>query len=161
MALIIEDGTQVVGANSYVTAADIETYADARGVTLTIDAEILATKAMDYIEAQSYIGTKITATQPLQWPRTGAYIDGFALADTDIPNDLKNGQMATAVAISNGNDPLSIMDGRGIIKQKVGSIEVWYDEDGSNVNYARTINNALKRILSGGNSGSMFSVTRA
>lgn len=161
MALVIEDGTQVVGANSYVTSAEIETYADARGVTLTADPEILATKAMDYIEAQAYIGVKVSSTQALQWPRTGAYVDGFEITNTTIPNELKTAQMATALSIDAGADPLSAVT-RGVKMQQVGDLKVEYDENGAAITISRTINAALSKLLGSGASGglSQFSVNR-
>ena len=160
MALVIEDGTQVAGANSYVTSTEIEAYADARGVTLTTDAEILAIKAMDFIESQTYLGTKYTSTQALQWPREGVYIDGYEVAVTDIPQELKNAQMAAALSIDSGTDPLSSVE-RGIKMQQVGDLKVEYDEDGASVSISRSINAAMRKLLAGGSGGfSQFAVNR-
>ena len=51
MALVIEDGSEVSTANSYVTVAEIRTYATTRGVTTipAVDAEVevLAIKSME------------------------------------------------------------------------------------------------------------------
>jgi hypothetical protein len=157
--LVIEDGSQVAGATSYVTAAEIETYAEARGVTLTTDPEILSVKAMDYIESQSFLGSKVSSTQALQWPRTGVTIDGYELAATEIPNELKNAQMATAISIASGVDPLSSVQ-RGVKMQQVGDLKVEYDDSGS-VSISRTINASLAKLVGGGSGGvSQFKVTR-
>ena len=50
MALVIEDGSRVAGANSYVTLAEARAFASARGVTLSaVDAtlEPFVIKAFD------------------------------------------------------------------------------------------------------------------
>jgi len=160
MSIVVEDGTQVTGANSYVTVANIETYADQRGITLTMDPEVLAIRSMDYIEAQRFIGTKVSSTQALQWPRTGVYIDGFEVPTTMIPVEVKYGQLATAMAIDAGNDPLASVQ-RGVKMQQVGDLKVEYDESG-NVTLNRAINAALGKVLAGSGGGiSSFSVERA
>ena len=75
--IIVEDGSVVAGANSYVTEAELTTYAADRGITLTAATDVLLIKAMDYIESLSFIGTKFSEGQSLQWPRSNVYIDGF------------------------------------------------------------------------------------
>jgi hypothetical protein len=93
--LIVEDGTGLPNASSYVSAADIRAYATARGVTLAANdapgdaiVDQLAIKAMDYIEAnRSYFyGWKLTTTQRLCFPREGvpAEPDGRTYADTIV-----------------------------------------------------------------------------
>ena len=52
MAITVEDGSGVAGANSYATVAQLMTYAASRGVELEIKdhaAEVLLLKGMDYI----------------------------------------------------------------------------------------------------------------
>src|SRR5690606_40416418 len=63
--LIVEDGTIVAGANSFVTEAEIVAYALARGTNLphTTDEEldavaVLGIKAMDYLAIQPRKGDR-------------------------------------------------------------------------------------------------------
>ena len=59
MALIIEDGSGVANANSYVTTTEWDTWATARGIAhshSTGKIEELILTAMDYIEAQNFVG---------------------------------------------------------------------------------------------------------
>lgn len=73
MSLIVEDGTGVANANSYVSVADFKTYALARKITVpsaTDDCEALLIKAMDYLEIIRFRGVLKLDAQPLQWPRT-------------------------------------------------------------------------------------------
>jgi hypothetical protein len=64
MALIVEDGTGVTGANSYADLATIRAYAEARQVTLPADPnlEAMVFKGMDYLE-----GKKLGLLS-LSWP---------------------------------------------------------------------------------------------
>ena len=82
MTLIVEDGSIVENANSYVSVDDARTFASLRGVTLPAsdaEVEVLLIKATDFIEAQRlrFQGSKVNQDQALQWPRTGVYVDGF------------------------------------------------------------------------------------
>ena len=81
MTLIVEDGSRVAGANTYVSLAEFKAWADARLITYSSDSHVNANilRAMDYIEDLSFIGFKETETQSLQWPRVNVVIDGFGL----------------------------------------------------------------------------------
>ena len=160
MAIIVEDGTIVTGANSYVSEAELTAYATARGVTLTGGTEQLLIQSMDYIEAQNYQGTKYTQGQPLQWPRSGVYIDGYYVDTSTIPAELKAAEMATAVAIDGGNNPLNVID-PAVKREKVDVIEVEYQDGAMSSSYDPKIQSMLKKLLSGSGSAMNFTVTRA
>lgn len=104
MTITVETGSGTnAAANSYVSVADFQAYADARGYTYPgTDAacEKLLIKAMDYIEARRnrFQGLKTTNTQPLQWPREWVYIDGYAIENDVIPTELIKAQCELAVA---------------------------------------------------------------
>lgn|SRR5512141_3467310 len=97
MALIIETGAGVTGANSYISAADAQTWADAREIDVTIT-EALLLKAMDYLESlrAEYQGVKTDSAQTLQWPRSGVYIDEVLFDSGDIPQELISAQCQLA-----------------------------------------------------------------
>lgn len=159
MTIIVEDGSIVSGANSYVSEAELTAYALARGVTLTAGTEQLLIEAMDYIEAQNFIGTKQTATQPLQWPRTDVYIDGYYVQSTIIPNDLKSAEMATAVAIDQGNGPQNVLSA-AVKKEKVDVIEVEYQDGAMSGTIDPKINASLKKVVVSGGNIYNFNVSR-
>lgn len=98
MALTIEDGSVVEGANSYVSVATAQAYADARGSSVEITEELLVS-AMDYLESlrADYQGSKVEGGQSLQFPRTGVVVDGFPLDDDEIPQCLKSAQCQLAM----------------------------------------------------------------
>lgn len=134
MALTIEDGSIVEGADSYVTLAEARAYASARGVTLPVEdgaVEILARKATDYLETFAYAGKKVQATQPLKWPRKEVTLDEEAWPEDEIPPSLKKAQNQTMMEIFAGLDPLPSSDGKAVIREKVDVIEVEYSDTGS------------------------------
>jgi hypothetical protein len=95
--LIVEDGTIVSNANSYVDLDDVMTYAvdygytttwSGAGVTDTLREQYIL-KAMRYIEGLSYRGVKQTASQPLSFPRSECIDnDGYTLDENYIPPKL-------------------------------------------------------------------------
>lgn len=153
MALIIEDGSIVAGANSYITVVEARTYADARGITLPADdaeVEVLLVSSMDYLEAQrnKYQGSKIESGQSLQWPRYPVYIDGFLIGSNTIPNELKNAQSQLSMEVFAGVDVLPTTSGSFVTKEKVGPIETEYSESvgtGSAPNMS-AVNSLLKPL---------------
>lgn len=133
MALVIEDGTGLTDATSYVTAEELRAYAAARGLTLSDDdalVEPLAIQAMDYLEAMRgrYQGRKtFPGVQALQWPRTGVVLDcDYLLPDNIIPRELKAAQMQLAVEAFSGLSLLPSSDGRVVKREKVDVIETEY-----------------------------------
>lgn len=138
MALVIETGAIVTGANSYVTLTEARAYATLRGVTLPASdpaAEILAIKAMDYLEGQRnyYQGTKVDKDQPLQWPRTDVVVEGFDVEEDEIPTILKNAQCQLIMDVFSGLDLQPNGTGREVVREKVGEIETEYAKTGSGV----------------------------
>lgn len=86
--IVVEDGTGLATANSYVSLVDSETYFDDRGDTVwaaALDADkeaalIRATQAIDEQGNTRWKGTKSSATQALAWPRTDAVdSDGYPM----------------------------------------------------------------------------------
>lgn len=136
MALIVEDGTLVANANSYVNLTVARAYALARGVTLSADdtiADVLAIKAMDYIEVERarFKGTLVDSTQALQWPRQDVTIDGFLLAITAMPQTLLDAQCQAMMDTAVLDDLSPIGTGKEVLEEKVDVIQVKYAERGS------------------------------
>lgn len=106
MALVIEDGTVVAGANSYIDVPAAKAYAEARGVDLGADDALIEQRllgAMDYLESLSYKGTRTDPDeQSLAWPRTGVTFDGRTFGDNVIPTQLKSAQGQLAIELTNG-----------------------------------------------------------
>lgn len=134
--LIIEDGSIVENANSFVTVAEIELYAANRGVILDTNSPvdddkiaIMAIKAMDYLNSLPWKGYLIERSQPLCWPRKDIYIECYLIPDNEIPSDVKNAQCQLCLYISSGIDIMPVSGSSAFItREKVGPIETEYSE---------------------------------
>ena len=133
ITLIIEDGTIVTDANTYVDADEARLYASNRGVTLSADDDVVAVfiiSAMDYLEAQRarYQGSKVAEDQALQFQRDDVYIDGISQDATTIPSILKQAQMRLVIEANNGVDLMPTRTGGFITEDTVGPITTKYSE---------------------------------
>lgn len=106
--IIVEDGSIVSGANSYVSTADVRNFCSIRGITLPDsddDVASLLILAADYISqfAANFPGERVSDDQVLDWPRcerfcgssmafpvTTAY--GYKINPAKIPRDLVSAQ---------------------------------------------------------------------
>jgi len=149
-SLVIEDGSIVSGAESYVTVQEFEAYAAKRGIAVAGNSNSLLLNAMDYLETLSFIGWKKTEAQALQWPRDEVYIDNYYIESTTIPQELKTAQIVAALTIDAGNDLLSNAVDRKVIREKVDSIEVEYSEASGSKKQFEKVNAMLEKLLAGG-----------
>ena len=112
MALIIEDGTIVANANSFITVAEWEAYLSLYGKTATGDT---TAKETNLIKAQraistrySFNGTPVEQGQatclPREWTKK---IKGFTVANNVVPQDFKDAQAELAFDIQEGADPFA------------------------------------------------------
>lgn len=131
MALIVEDGSIVIGANSYVSIIEIRAYCEGRGIELPTadsDVEVMAVLAFDYLESfrERYKGKPTTDNQRTAWPRTGVEIDCYSLPSNEIPWQLKEAQcQATGEALEVDLMPNS---SAAVKREKVDVLEVEYQD---------------------------------
>lgn len=130
MALVVEDGTGVVGAESYLSVEDARAILAKRGQALPTDdaeAEPLLIRAMDYIESLEprFKGSRTSTTQALAWPRSGVIVNGAALGSDVIPSQLKQAQARLAFDAQT-LDLMPTSSGRAVKRQKVDVIETEY-----------------------------------
>jgi hypothetical protein len=148
--ITVEDGTVVSGANSYVTTAELDAFAAERAVdSFTGDQSELLIQAMDYLESLDYIGLKYSRDQALQWPRSDVYIDGYYIAATTIPTELKNAQMQIAMSIDAGNGPNDVIP-RRVKRQEVDVLEVEYADNAPAQDVDPKVHLWLKKLIKGG-----------
>lgn len=160
MAIVVEDGTGSNPlANSYVSEADLATYATDRGITLAGTASQLLLLSMDTLETRKYQGSKTSTSQPLSWPRSGVVVDGESIADNEIPTDLQTAQIVTALSIDSGVNPMGTTE-PAIKRKKVDVIEVEYQVGSSGRKSDPKINAYLKPLLAFQGGMSNFAVTR-
>jgi len=111
MALIIEDGTVVSGADSWVTVSEWEAYAANYGNTVTgteAEKEVMLRKAQRAITTRyTFKGVEVSALQTTCLPRYWhTLIKGFSVGSDEIPQAFKDAQCEMAWSIHEGADPL-------------------------------------------------------
>lgn len=137
-----------VNTNSYVTEAELTTYATDRGLTITGDTSVLLIKAMDYIESRDYISHKTDSTQSLQFPRVlcDDYDTNCAYVNDVVPTQIKTAQMVAALLIDNGYT-LEDVATQTVKREKVDVLEVEYMDSSQSLNSYTQLNNLLRPFL--------------
>jgi hypothetical protein len=134
VTLVVEDGTIVPDANSFVTEDQIATYALMRGVTLPnttdIDKDKIATLgilAMDYLRVLPWKGDLVEDTQTTPWPRKNIITPIWP--DNVIPPAVIEAQYQLTLLSNGGVILLPTYSGSGFLtKEKIGPIENTYSE---------------------------------
>lgn len=170
MTLIVEDGSNVAGAESYESVASADTYHANRGnaawaaLTTTAKEQALR-KATDYM-TQAYRlrwdGCRTNSTQALDWPRSlveikdtnyiGSYVD-----QNTIPIEIKKACCELASMSLDGDLAPNIE--RETASESVGSISVSYFQGSTQHTVYRAIDLILKPYLR--NNGSGLEIVRA
>lgn len=147
MAFVVEDGTIVANANSYITTAFFDEYFADRGVVVTAlttqQKQQACVRATDYIDkrfGKLFRGDVSSSTQELEWPRIDAF-DDDDYSINGIPKALKQataeyawrshnlGELAPDPALAfNTRDSLGTGETESAsnvesLRQKVGPIE--------------------------------------
>jgi hypothetical protein len=132
VALIVEDGTIVAGAESYISVADADTYFTARAnatwdALADADKEAALRKATDYMTGRyglRWKGERVSELQALDWPRSGAYANGFLIDSGSVPVAVQRACAELAVRAS--ADDLAPDVGAQVKQEVVGPISVTY-----------------------------------
>lgn len=110
MALIVEDGSIVAGANSFISLADAEIMADDMGITIHSSSNHAETELRQayYQLVRSYQnrlqGTIVSPAQTGIFPRYDVHANGYLVASDSIPVDVQRAQLEYANAIHKGAD---------------------------------------------------------
>lgn len=157
MSLIVEDGTGLATAQSYISVADASTYHTAHGNSawaaaatdaLREAALVRATAAIDGLKA--WKGYRSNQTQALAWPRIGVVdTDGYEFDYDDIPQKLKDAlcegallELATA-----GSLTPALERGGAVRREKIGSLETEYEPGASRKTVYTIIDNLLSSLV--------------
>ena len=168
MALVVETGAVVPGADSYVSLADARALAASYGLALPADntaAEAALRNGAVYVGLQepSMCGRRVSAAQSLAYPRQGVSLYGFTLASDVIPQQIIHAQVVAAVEYGAGTDVRASSDGRVTETERVeGAVTVSYFNNGA-TGATTTITaalDALRPLLCGSVNGASFNVYR-
>ena len=148
MAIVVEDGTVVAAANSYVTIDEFQAWADARGISYGTDFTISQQlfRATDYFESLSFKGVKHTEDQPLQFPRDDLYIDGYAVDSDEIPKEVKVAIYELIKIEIDGDSKLSPSE-REVTSEQIDSIKITYKDNAGMKRSTPALDRALRKLV--------------
>lgn len=140
MSLIVENGTGLSTAESYVSTTDAGTYCTARGLTFDLSggpqialAEQALRRATTWIDSTYgplFVGAyRVSLTQALVFPLVGL-VDafGYIVASTSVPRQIVSATIEAAVrelAVPGSLSP-DVVPGQIAKRLKAGSVEVEY-----------------------------------
>ncbi len=161
MALTVEDGTIVSGAESYCTLAFANTYHAARGNALTWteytdeDREDALRKATDYMlqkYTERWAGYRKSSSQVLDWPRSYVPINDLVareyISDSIVPDEVK--RACASLALRALTTDLLADEEQRVVREKVDVIETEYSEHASQRKKYPEIDLMLRRYLAFG-----------
>lgn len=151
MSVVLDATVGGASSNTYCTEAEADAYFDARlplptpwedaadpTAALAMAARILDALAQphryrqgDYmVTTRQWTGAAATSTQAMAWPRTGMFDkNGYAIASTVIPRDLKNAQAELAgqliIADTTLDNAASV---QGVKSVRAGSVSVSFSD---------------------------------
>lgn len=156
MALIVENGTGMATAESYISVDDASTRLAALGLTnwatlSTTEMEQALRRATVFMEQRyrtRWKGTRLLRAQALSWPRYGVTVDGWDIDSDVVPAEVANACADLAFKAVGGD--LSPDLERGILREKVGPLETEYDAFAPQAKRYPAIDQALAAYLTGG-----------
>lgn len=134
MTIIVEDGTVVANANSYVTLIEADNFFEARGDTVWTSLATDEAKEAALIRGAAYMqqkwrlqwkGSRVNAFQSMDWPRRGVDVPDFFdpfyrqvnvplqfqdtvfIGENVVPQEIKDAQMLLAIAALDSSGALS------------------------------------------------------
>lgn len=137
IVLVVEDGTIVPGANTFITLDEYRAYAAQRGYVTPPDdaaASRAILRAGDFLRSidTKFVGYRVSNEQTMPFPRSGVPVagrPGWYYDDDEIPPGIKEAQIELAGIVGNGGNLYpSASSLRSVKKRKIGPIETEYFE---------------------------------
>lgn len=169
LSLVIEDGTIVPGANSYVDLTTADAYLAfsaqrAAWAALDGDSKVAAlVQAARMLNGASWKGEKVSVHQPLAWPRYGVMDSDArtawsplesrhvsAYGDDVVPQAVKDAQCELAI-LQAAADRAGDQDSDGIKSVKVGkgALEVEFDAATRPTTFGNMVNSIIAPLTHG------------
>lgn len=155
MAFVVEDGTVVAGANSYVSVEYADAYfevdpnfAPVWGAITSLSTKEAylrwATRILD--QKVLWKGEKTDIDSPLRWPRTGVYDrDGNLIPANDMPEQLLEVTCELMKYVFS-SDPTAEPSVDYVKRYKVDVVEIEYQENSSLVSTPPLFNQLLRGL---------------
>lgn len=148
MALTVEDGTGLSGADALVSLADVDAYHTKFGNSTwtgdDADKETAIRRASSYLtNSFRWQGWKINQrAQAMAWPRSGVIdADGYPVANDAVPSEIANAcsELALRELVTPGTLTPDVTPGDAVTREKIGELEVEYASPKTNPGQARPI----------------------
>lgn len=143
--LIVEDGSNVPNANSYISLADTLTYFNnkndqtflAASTDQQAGALFRAGQGLDFWLNGRWRGRRANAVQALDWPRRDVCdSDGYPVSSTTVPAKVKLAQAEVAkIEMTTSFIQQSVDRSNNIQKQTVGPIDITYMPTAPSITY--------------------------
>lgn len=169
VTLIIEDGTGIESANSYISLDDAYDLIEQFGWSLPDDADLASialVNGYNYLNTleSGMCGTRTYEDQTGAFPRENCSCGSFAIPLDAIKPEVKQAQVRAAVTFAKGVDVNPDSDGKETQSEEVvGAVKVSYFQSGS-TGGATFITESIKFLercyLNGGSNKFNFSVSR-
>lgn len=160
MALTVEDGSIVTGAESLCSVADADAYHSGRGnaawaalATTALKEEALR-RATDFMRQRyrgRWQGCIVQKGQPQDWPRYDVEVDGYDVSSSIVPTEVVNA--CAEYALRAASSTLYADQERAVKREKVDVLEVEYSEFSSQSVRYPAIDAMLSPFLNGGGAG--------
>lgn len=132
MSIVVEDGTGLPNATSYVDVDYAVAYAAQYNKEFDADDDnslAVASQSLDLIYGKLYRGTQLTPEQGLRFPRT-SFIDGNGFSRDGIPVELMKATVEAAILTQSGVVLVSNPSRDGVMTRKtskVGDLEQTFE----------------------------------
>lgn len=155
MPLIVEDGTGLATADSYLSEAAADAYFSDHGspakwtAATAPDKDAALRYAATYLNAYVWVGSVFNRIQALAWPRNGAYDAEGRILDTGVPQRVKDAQCELALAHLSKSISAPLSRGGRIKAVKAGSVEVQYADGAPGVPTYPGVEDLLRGLATG------------
>lgn len=151
MGLIVEDGTVVPNADSFLSLIEAQNLAFNYGITLPCDnneAEVALRQGYLNLlnQERNLQGSRISPEQTGIFPRKYVYNNCFAVASDSIPNEVKLAQLYASESIANGTEVNEATSGERLKKFDVQGVYSEEYQDGSRQNLNATIQGVVNSL---------------
>lgn len=134
--IIVEDGSLVPGANSYVSTQEIDEFIVNENIIVEpgIDVYYQAAKMAIRLDTKyNWLGRKVSKTQAMAWPRTGLGACNVDIAENVIPREVKLAQLYLLASKLSYEGEEGVRGDQALRRKKVGNLEVEYFDAKSGV----------------------------
>jgi hypothetical protein len=166
MTLIVEDGTGLVDAESYVSVAETDTYHlnynnTSWALASIQNKEVALRKATQYLDSIFlWNGSIYSTSQSLSFPRVNIMDLQGRILDKTIPRSLKESTSELAlIALTENLNPVTSKSDY-VKRKKVGELEIEYKDGAPSNKQYNAVFNLLKGLHTGYNGGSQVSLVR-